>query len=180
MPKLRRASWPSELAEAVRRAAEHAGADGDHVLAAVADTTGAWAAGSRSALYLPMPGSSELRRLGWEQVERAEWSADDSRFHIWEAAVFGEPMPRTDLAVEEPGRFGQLMRERISASVLVERHVVLTGRKGVRVVGRRNPSRPDGQVRWSFVLDKGLDPAEPGLLDRAEKVLAEVRDELGV
>jgi hypothetical protein len=35
-------------------------------------------------------------------------------------------------------------------------------------------------VSWNFVLDKGLEPTEPGLVDRAEAALAAVRDEFGI
>lgn len=148
------------------------------MLAAVEIEGGDWVAGTRAALYLPS--SSGLRRLGWETVERAEWNSDEAVLHIWEATPFGTPMRRTDLRVGHPGRFGQLVRERISASVLVQRHVALVESKGVRIVGRRNPAAADAEVHWTFVLDEGLDPEEPGLLTRAEAALAAVRDELGV
>lgn len=149
----------------------------DDVLAAVQTRAGAWAAGTRSAVYLPADGS-RLRRVAWELVERAEWSSDESTFHLWETAGFGTPMRRTDLVVDEPGRFAQLVRERMSASVLLQRHVPLEGKKGVRIVGRRSPASADAPITWNFVLDNGLDPAAPGLIDRAETALNQVRDEL--
>jgi hypothetical protein len=177
--RLRRTTWPAELVTAVRAAA----GDREDVLAAIQTRSGPWAAGSRSAVYLPVDGALDgagVRRVAWELVERAEWNSDESTFHLWESAEFGTPMRRTDLVVDDPGRFGQLVRERISASVLLQRHVPLVGKKGVRIVGRRNPSRSDAPVTWNLVLDNGLDPATPGLLDRAENALQQVRDELDV
>ena len=176
--KLRRTLWPSELADRVRAAATADGMNRDDVLAAIEAPDG-WAAGTRSAVYLPTNGDA-VRRVPWEQVERAEWNSDNSAFHIWEAAPFGTPMRRTDLVVDNPGRFGQLVRERINASVLIQRHVPLDGKRGVRVVGRRSPAAADPEVRWSLVLDNGLDPDQPGLLDRAEEALRQVRDEFGM
>jgi len=71
-------------------------------------------------------------------------------------------------------------RERIDASVLVQRHVPLAGKRGVRIVGRRNPANPDAPVAWNFVLDKGLEPDQTGVLDAAEEALKAVRDEFGI
>jgi hypothetical protein len=176
--RLRRTTWPSELADRVRAAATADGVRHDDVLAAIEAPDG-WAAGTRSAVYLPTVGHT-VRRVPWEQVERAEWNADKSTLHLWEAAPFGTPMRRTDLAVDDPGRFGQLVRERINASVLVQRHVPLAGNRGVRVVGRRSPAAAEPEVTWSLVLDDGLDPDQPGLLDRAEDALRQVRDEFGM
>ncbi len=177
MLKLRRTTWPSELTAAVRAAAAADGVTRDDVLAAIKTRPGAWAAGTRSAVYLPT-GDGGVRRVPWQLVERAEWNADESTFHLWETAAFGSAMPRTDLAADDPGRFGQLVRERISASVLLQRHVPLEGKKGARIVGRRNPARTDAPVTWNIVLDNGVDPTTPGLLDRAEVALQQVRDEV--
>jgi hypothetical protein len=175
--KLRRTTWPSELADAVRAAATTDGVSRDDVLAAIQTRSGAWAAGSRAAVYLPTDGG--VRRVPWELVERAEWNSDESTFHLWETAAFGTAMPQTDLVADDPGRFGQLVRERISASVLLQRHVPLQGKKGVRIVGRRSPARTDAPVSWNIVLDDGVDPSSPGLLDRAEAALQQVREEVG-
>jgi hypothetical protein len=62
----------------------------------------------------------------------------------------------------------------------VQRHVPLVGKKGVRIVGRRNPADVDAEVSWNFVLDKGVEPDRPGLVDGAEEALKSVRDELGI
>jgi hypothetical protein len=175
--KIRRTPWPTELTDAVRTTAAREGAGRENVLAASMVEGGHWAAGTRAALYLP--GDDGLRRVGWETVERAEWDSDESVLHVWETAEFGTPMRRTDLRLDNPGRFGQLVRERISASILVQRHMPLVGRKGVRIVGRRNPARTDAEVVWNFVLDQGVDPDEPGVLTRAEDALSAMRAELG-
>jgi hypothetical protein len=176
--RLRRTTWPSELADAVRAAAAADGVRHDDVLAAI-EVPGGWAAGTRSAVYLPADDAA-VRRVPWERVDHAEWDSDQSTLQLWETAPFGAPMRRTDLVVDDPGRFGQLMRERISASVLVQRHVPINGRRGVRVVGRRNPAAAEPEVTWALVLDDGLDPDQPGLLESAEQELRQVRDEFGM
>lgn len=108
------------------------------------------------------------------------WDSEESVLRVYETTTFGTPLRATELKVDDPGRFGQLLRERIDASVLVQRHVPLAYKKGVRVVGRRNPSEPDAPVTWNFVLDKGLEPDQPGIVDRAEAALVAVRDEFGI
>ena len=176
MVKLRRTPWPSELVDAVRSAA----GGRDDILAAVQLTDGRWVAGSRAAVYLPNDEGDAVRRVGWEAIERAGWDSEASVLHVFETTSFGTPLRATELKVDDPGRFGQLLRERVDASVLIQRHVPLVGKKGVRIVGRRNPADTDAPVAWNFVLDKGLEPDQPGLVDRAEAALAAVRDEFGV
>ncbi|WP_238334941.1 hypothetical protein [Kribbella amoyensis] len=150
----------------------------EEVLAAVQLADGGWVAGSRAAVFLP--DGDKLRRVGWEAIERAAWDADASVLRVFETTAFGTPLNVTELAVEDPGRFGQLLRERVDASVLVQRHVPLVGKKGVRIVGRRNPAERDAAVTWNFVLDKGLEPDRPGLIEAAEGALRAVREEFGI
>ncbi|WBQ03045.1 hypothetical protein [Kribbella sp. CA-293567] len=180
MLRLRRTSWPRELSEAVAIASRHSPGGKEDILAAVQLLDGSWVAGGRAALYLPTETDGTVRRVGWEKIERAGWDSEESVLRVYETTAFGTPLRSTELKVEDPGRFGQLLRERIDASVLIQRHVVLSGKKGVRVVGRRNPSEPDAQVHWNFVLDKGLEPSQPGVVDGAEAALAAVRDEFGI
>lgn len=189
--KLRRTPVPSELSTAVKRAAEADGVGKDAVLSAIQLTDGRWLAGGRSALYLPAePASGDrapdaadaygVRRVGWEKVERAEWDSEESVLHVWETTAFGTPLVGTHLPVEDLGKFGQLLRERVSASIVIQRHYPITGKKGLRIVGRRNPADTSAEVAWNFVLDKGIEPTRPGLLDAAEDALKGLRDELGL
>lgn len=172
--RLRRSVWPSALVEGVRVAA----GGRDDILAAVELTDGSWVAGTRSAVYLPE--GDKVRRVGWEAIERAAWDSEESVLRVFETTAFGTPLRSTDLAVDDPGRFGQLLRERVDASIVVQRHVPLVGKKGVRIVGRRNPATTDAAVAWNFVLDKGLEPDRPGLIEQAEAALKAVRDEFGI
>jgi hypothetical protein len=164
------------VAAAARAATGHK----EDVLAAVQLTDGRWVAGTRAAAYLPSDSADADRRVGWEQIERANWDSESSILHVYETTDFGTPLRATELKVEDPGRFGQLLRERVDASIVVQRHVPLAGKRGVRIVGRRNPATTDAAITWNFVLDKGLEPSQPGLLDAAEAALRQVREEFGV
>jgi hypothetical protein len=174
--RLRRTPWPRELVDAVNSTT----GGKDDILAAVQLTDGNWVAGTRSAVYLPADSPGAVRRVGWEKIERAGWDSEASVLNVFETTDFGTPLGVTELKVDDPGRFGQLLRERVDASIVVQRHVPLAGKRGVRIVGRRNPSTTDAAVTWNFVLDKGLEPDQPGVVDAAEAALKEVRDEFGI
>ncbi|MFD7157988.1 hypothetical protein ACFV9C_25535 [Kribbella sp. NPDC059898] len=178
--RLLRTAWPRELGAAVSAAARDSTGRKEDVLAAVQLANGRWVAGTRAAVYLPSDTADADRRVGWERIERANWDAEASVLHVYETTDFGTPLRATELKVEDPGRFGQLLRERVDASIVVQRHVPLSGKRGVRIVGRRNPSGADADVTWNIVLDKGLEPTEPGVVEAAEAALREVRDEFGV
>jgi hypothetical protein len=164
----------------VNVAARHAAGGKDDILAAVELTDGHWVAGTRSAVYLPTDSTDAVRRVGWEKIERAGWDSEASVLTVFETTDFGTPLRATELKVDDPGRFGQLLRERVDASIVVQRHVSLAGKRGVRIVGRRNPAGTDTPVTWNFVLDKGLEPDQPGVLDAAEAALRQVREEFGI
>lgn len=178
--RLLRTAWPRELSDAVTAAARQETGGKEDILAAVQLTNGRWVAGTRAAVYLPSDSADADRRVGWERIERANWDAEASVLHVYETTDFGTPLRATELKVENPARFGQLLRERVDASIVIQRHIPLAGKRGVRVVGRRNPAATDAPVSWNLVLDKGLEPEQPGVLDAAEAALREVRDEFGI
>ena len=127
--KLRRTSWPRELTEAVQVASRHSAGGKEDILAAVQLTDGKWVAGGRAAVYLPTDyggcrppgrlGEDRTRRLGLRGVRPARLRDHRLRYSA----------ARTELKVDDPGRFGQLLRERIDASVLIQRHVPLAGKR---------------------------------------------------
>jgi hypothetical protein len=164
----------------VNVAARHSPGGKEDILAAVQLADEHWVAGTRAAVYLPTDAPDAVRRVGWEKIERAGWDSEASVLTIFETTDFGTPLRTTELKVDDPGRFGQLLRERVDASIVVQRHVRLAGKRGVRIVGRRNPAGTDAAVTWNFVLDKGLEPDQPGVLDAAEAALKQVRDEFGI
>jgi hypothetical protein len=189
--RLRRTTWPRELTQSVTATSRHAAGGKEEILAAVQLTDGHWVAGTRAAVYLPTDAGTTdstgaadsqdaVRRVGWEKIERAGWDSEASLMHIYETTAFGTPLRTTELKVEDPGRFGQLLRERVDASIVVQRHVPLSGKRGVRIVARRNPADTDAPVAWNFVLDKGLEPDQPGVVDAAEAALKSVREEFGI
>jgi len=154
-------------------------------LLAWAGVEGGAAAGTRDALYLQvtMPDLSsaapaETIRIPWEQVQAADWDPDASTLRVAEVGHWGEPRPVHTLTVREPGRLLELVRERVTASILLQRHVSVSARRGVRVIARRAPSGA-APVTWIFEYDEGVDPDDPAVRLVADAALANAREEVG-
>jgi hypothetical protein len=137
----------------------------------------AWVVGTRDALYLP------ATRLPWEQVEAATWDREQSLLRVSEVGSWGEPRTEHALTLSESGRDAdrllQLVRERVTASVVVSRHVPINGRRGVRVVARRAPSGRS-PVHWVYEYDVGVEPDDPFVQTAAAAALDEARNDLGL
>lgn len=140
------------------------------------DRQGAWYVGTDRALHLPLPAAG-FRRLGWEQVERADWQRDSGTLAVVEVTGWGEPEPRSEVEIDDPGQLLELLRERVTKSVVVTVFAPVRGRAGLSVVGRRAPAG-DGPIQWSYLLAAGLDPADPAVVAVAEQTLREAEREL--
>ncbi|HQR25580.1 MAG TPA: hypothetical protein PLP61_00950 [Nocardioides sp.] len=138
-------------------------------------------AGTRDALYLPVPASEEgpgtTRRIPWEEVETADWDAEGSRLRVGEVGSWGLPRPRHELVLGEPRRLLELLRERVTASVVLQRHQPVTGTRGVRVIARR-PAGGDRSLQWFLEYDPGIDPDDPVVADVVAQALAAARQDV--
>ncbi|MCW2844891.1 MAG: hypothetical protein JWN22_2807 [Nocardioides sp.] len=154
-----------------RRRAPIEVAAGERLLA-WAETPEGPVGGSRDALYLP------TGRVPWEQVEAADWDLETSVLRVSEVGTFGVVRPVHLLRIDEPGLLLELVRERVTASVVMQRHTPIRGRRGVRVIARRAP-RGHQPLQWVFEYDEGIDPDAPEVRAVAERALEAARDELG-
>lgn len=134
-----------------------------------------WYVGTGSALHLVH--GETVRRIGWERIERAHWHSESSELVIVEVAGLGEDEARTQLAVVQPGQLLELLRERVTKSVVINMFAAVHGRRGLSVIGRRSPSS-DGQVTWSYLLAEGLDPDDPEVQTVAARTLSQAEAEL--
>lgn len=148
-------------------------ARGERVLAGATTGEGVTFGGTRDAFY---PGDGS--RVPWEEVERATWNSDDSLLTVIEVGSWGEPRREHAYVVDEPQRLLQLIRERVTASVVLQRHVPIAGSRGVRVIARRPPR--GGELSWLFEYDEGVDPAAPDVRRRAQAALDEARADVGL
>ncbi|MEZ0579006.1 hypothetical protein [Nocardioides sp. MH1] len=146
---------------------------GERLLAWAETDAGEVVGGSRDALHLP-----DGTRLPWEQVATADWDVDEGRLHVVEAGTFGEALIEHVLVLGEPDRLLSLLRERVTASIVVQRHVSVRDRLGARVIGRRAPGRA-GPIAWFVDYDAGLDPTDPGVSSVVDAALAAARADVG-
>lgn len=147
----------------------------ERLLAWATTPDGATVGGSRDALHLP---GREPARLPWEQVATAEWDSEEGLLRVVELGTFGRPQPLHVLRLAAPDRLLSLIRERVTASIVVQRHVTVRDRLGARVLGRRAPGAP-GPIAWFVEYDAGLDPADPAVAAIVGDALAAARADVG-
>lgn len=157
---------------------------GDRVLAGTGARDGTWLLGTRTALTIvSTPSTSvdpvETQTLPWERIQSADWSRDDDRLRITEVGEYGEPQANHLFQLDEPTRLLQLLRERVSASVVLQRRVTVNGRRGLFVIARRSPTG-QGEIGWAYEFDAGIDPDDPEVRRLAESGLRAAAEELGL
>jgi hypothetical protein len=160
-----------------RRTAPVAVAPGEKVLAATTAVDGTELAGTRDAFYVVSDGAT--RRVPWEQVEAADWDRDTDVFRLSEVGSWGEQRSVHTATLTEPGRLPELVRERVTASVVLQRHVTVSGRRGLRVIARRAPSGK-GRITWVYEYDEGVDPDDPVVREAAREALEVMRRDVGL
>lgn len=150
---------------------------GESVLAASPDRDGRWFVGTGRALLVPEGDS--WRRVPWETVERATWDRDGERLIVVETADFGRPQPMYRAALPDPERLLQLVRERVTASIVIKVFEPVDGKRGITVSGRRSPHSDDDLV-WSVLVDPGLDERSPEVRAASQRALDAAQAELGM
>jgi hypothetical protein len=162
---------------------------GERVLAGAAAADGSWLLGTRDALLL-VPASQSVEpappvepvetvRVPWEQVQHVDWDRDSARLRVLEVGEYGRVRPEHHYRVEDPGLLLELVRERVTASVVLQRRVTVADKRGLNVIARR-PPRGSGEVTWAYEFDEGVDPEDPAVQELAERGLATAAEELGL
>jgi hypothetical protein len=151
---------------------------GERVLARCRSVDGGTLAGTRDALYV-VDADGDATRIPWEQVEAADWDAESDVLRVSLVGSWGEQRVEHALALTEPGRLLQMVRERVTASVVLQRHVDVGGRQGVRVIGRRAP-RGNAPIQWFYEYDEGVDPDDPAVRTAAAEALVAARSDVGL
>ena len=118
-------------------------------------------------------GPQDWRHVGWHEIEHGGWNAE-SRALSW--TLYGGRRGRVGL--DDPGRLPELFRERVSASIAVERFVPLRGERGVTITARRALDG-SGTITWHSTLTRGLSWSTEGVSEEAERLTAELRSEYG-
>ncbi|WP_166354935.1 hypothetical protein [Phytoactinopolyspora limicola] len=140
---------------------------GERVLASATGPDGQVAATDRRLIW---PAGS----IRWFEVERASWNSDDEVLDVVPVRA-SDHAARYRVAITEPGRLVDVVREQVTGSVVISRHVPLAGTRGVRVSGRRTP---DGGLVWQAVLDAGIDVDDAETRAQLDTVIAQIRGEV--
>ena len=152
---------------------------GERVLAATRARDGRWLLATRRRLVIVPSGVVEpAETIGWEQVEAADWSRDEDRLRVSQVGEYGERRPVHEFVLDDPGRLLPFLRERVTASVVLQRRVVVRETQGLFVVARRVPDT--GEITWAYELDPGVDPDDPEVRRLAELGLQAAAEELGL
>jgi hypothetical protein len=121
-------------------------------------------AATRFGLHLPGPVT-----VPWHEVIKATWKDGELRVQA------ADGVRRFELA--EPGRLPEVVRERVTASIVISEKHQLPGGGGVRIVARRRAG--GGPLLWAAHFDAGLDPDDPGLRAQADELIDAARERLG-
>ena len=132
---------------------------------------GSWVAATPRALVLPG------RRVDWSTVAHAEWSDERSQLRVDQLRTSDAEAETHRLVLDEPGRLPEVVRDRVTSSIVASRHTPVDGRAGVRVVARRVPG--EDELHWQVVVDRGLDPADPRVRAASDTAVSDLRRELG-
>jgi len=116
---------------------------------------------------------SGWRHVPWHLVEHGGWNAE-SRSLSW--TLYGGRRGRVGLS--EPGRLPELFRERVAATIVVERFVPIRGERGVTITARRDLGEGGG-LSWHSSLTRGLTWSAEGVEEEAARATAELQSEYG-
>jgi hypothetical protein len=149
---------------------------GNHVIASARTTDGRWVVATTNDLIVGRASElgDEVRRLPWDRIGSAGWREDTLEVSV---SFPRRPSQRIVLRFNEPGRLPEAVRDRVTSSIVINEHVRIDGRLGVRIVGRRRAGE-EGLV-WTLSFDRGLDANDPWVRGRAEEELQRVREMTG-
>jgi hypothetical protein len=117
--------------------------------------------------------------VGWHEIERGGWNAELNKLSWVCYAPPGEVAARGSLVLTESGRLPELFRERISATIAVERFIPLAGERGVVIAARRDLGG-SGAVVWHGTLTRGLSWQTDGVRAAVDQAMEQVKTEYDV
>ena len=130
-------------------------------------------AGTARALYLP-----DDVVLDWNQIDQASWNVDESTLDLVTLPIDG-PARAYQVRLADPGRLPELVRERVTSSIVVNQKVSLEGhRGGAKIIARRLPGVDD--LDWIVLYDRGIDGDDPDVTEQIRHAVAVLRRDLGV
>ena len=141
----------------------------ERILSWTDDGGGRLVVASETALHLQR-NPPDYARLSWDQIETARYG---------EGLLTVVLVPELDSAtlripVGDARDLPVAVRDRVTASVVVDRFVAIDGVRGARIVARRTT---DGSPSWRLDLDPEL-VGDPDAVSQAEMALEDVKREV--
>lgn len=113
--------------------------------------------------------------VGWHEIESGGWNSETRRIS-WR--TYEGKRGLVDLA--EPARLPELFRERVAASLVVEKFISVEGKRGVTISGRRDLADRDAPITWHSTLTRGITWQTEGVQAVADRALDQVRTEYDI
>ena len=98
-------------------------------------------------------------------------------FTVTEVGHYGHSRAAYLFTLDNPVLLLQLIRERVTSSVVLQRGYLVEGKKGFKVIGRRSPA--GGPISWMHEFDAGIDPDRTDVQEAAEAALAQAKSDVG-
>lgn len=115
-------------------------------------------------------------RLDWSSITHAQWYDEESALAVTWVDETGALQLRS-FGVEEAGLLPETVHERVTATILLSRHLRVAGSRGVRVVARRQPGTDD--LLWQVLPDPDIDATAPDVRAQVDAVMRQMANELG-
>lgn len=117
-----------------------------------------------------------MEPTSWTDLARAEWSNPLLEVVSLDSlAGNGRPVR---IHLDQPGSVPQVVWERIESRIILQRHVPLVGKEGVRLIAKRSDDGDD--VQWIVIFDVNVDSQDPELRAKADEALQLLRDSTGI
>lgn len=138
----------------------------------------AWAPTSEEGMVVLSPAALSIssrdgwRHVGWHEIERGGWNSETAQLH-WQTYAGA----RGAALLPDPGRVPEAFKERIDATVAVERFfpIAAGSDRGVVISGRRDLADGPTTIDWHATLTRGVTWRTPGARELADAAMAELR-----
>lgn len=121
-------------------------------------------------------GSADSHRwqvIGWHEIESGGWNGDDRQL-VWVLNDGG----RGQASLPTPGRFPEMFKERVSASIVLRQHVeIAETRNGVTISARRRLDGSEPELLWHCTPGKGTVMSDPAVVVATERALNHLRSQ---
>ena len=152
---------------------------GEKPLAHAFDNDGRVFVATRLALYLPVGSTGTHRRVPWHEVQNAEWDRDAGVLTLSEWAGPGEQRMTTRTAFTAADLLLTVLRERVTASVVLTRTAPVEG-TDVFVTASVRRRADDGELVVQVSYPVGFEHEHPAVVAAAEQASAQARDDIGL